>query len=141
MAPRARHFARRRAMQAHYQLLFAGTDPMDLERQFREEQDLSGVDMAYFLTLLHQVPAQFAALDALIAPHADRAVASIDPIERSILRIACYELKERLDVPYKVVINEAVDLAKLFGADQGHRYVNGVVDKLAPQLRSTEYAR
>ena len=128
-------------MQAHYQLLFAGTDPINLERQFHKKQDLSGVDMAYFLTLLHQVPAQFAALDALIAPHADRAVASIDPIERSILRIACYELKERLDVPYKVVINEAVELAKLFGADQGHRYVNGVVDKLAPQLRSTEYAR
>ena len=141
MTPKARHFARRRAMQAHYQMLFAGTEPMELERQFREDQDMAGVDMAYFLTLLYQVPAQWTALDALIAPHADRAVASIDPIERSILRIACYELKERLDVPYKVVINEAVELAKLFGADQGHRYVNGVVDKLAPQLRSTECLR
>ena len=141
MTPKARHFARRRAMQAHYQMLFAGTEPMELERQFREDQDMAGVDMAYFLTLLYQVPAQWTALDALIAPHADRAMASIDPIERSILRIACYELKEQPDVPYKVVINEAVELAKLFGADQGHRYVNGVVDKLAPQLRLAECAR
>ena len=79
-----------------------------------------------------------AAIDAAIEPHLDRTLDGVDPVERAILRIATYELQTHLDIPYRVVINEAVELAKMFGADQGHKFVNGIMDKMAAQLRAVE---
>lgn len=87
-------------------------------------------DLEYFGELLHEIPARLTSLDALIEPVLDRPLAILDPIEKAILRMGIYELTQRLDVPYRVVVNEAVDLAKLFGAEQSHRYINGVLDRI-----------
>jgi N utilization substance protein B len=95
-------------------------------------------DLEYFEDLLHGVETNVEALDEALRPHIDREVAQIDPIERAALRLAAYELKFRPDVPYRVVINEAIEVTKRFGADHGHSYVNGVLDKLAGELRVTE---
>ncbi len=133
-----RHQARRAALQALYQWQLAGQDLSEIEEQFRTEQDMRRVDAAYFAELLHGVPAQLARLDRELQPVLDRPIAAVDPVERAILRLGTYELACRPEVPYRVVINEAVDLAKTFGAEQGHRYVNGVLDRLARSLRATE---
>jgi N utilization substance protein B len=96
-------------------------------------------DLEYFEELVRGVVRMHVELDAAIVPYLDREVARVDPIERAVLRIASYELRERLDVPYRVVINEAVETTKRFGAEHGHTYVNGVLDKLAAFWRSAEY--
>ena len=88
--------------------------------------------------LLHGIPASISELDEKLTPCLDRSIESVDPVERAILRLGAYELINRLEVPYRVVINEAVELAKVFGAEQGHKYVNGVLDKLAHQVRKAE---
>ena len=85
------------------------------------------------------VDAHCAELDAALAPHLDREIDRVDPIERATLRIGAYELRHRIDVPYRVVINEAVEVAKRFGTDYGHTYVNGVLDKLAAEWRTAEF--
>jgi N utilization substance protein B len=95
-------------------------------------------DLEYFEDLLQGVEAHVGELDAALVPYVDREVEQIDPIERAALRLAAYELKYRLDVPYRVVINEAIEVTKRFGADHGHSYVNGVLDKLAGELRAAE---
>lgn len=135
---RARSLARQRAMQALYQWQLTGQNPVDIERQFMEEQDMKKVDSKYFQELLIGIPQQLAELDGYSREVLDRSIDQVDPIERAILRIGIYELKNRIDIPYRVVINEAVELAKTFGAEQGHRYINGILDKLAKQLRSVE---
>jgi N utilization substance protein B len=106
--------------------------------QFRHEQDMEVADLEYFEDLLRGIERHVAELDEALTPYIDREVGQIDPIERAALRIAAYELKFRPDVPYRVVINEAIEVTKRFGADHGHSYVNGVLDKLASQLRGTE---
>jgi N utilization substance protein B len=106
--------------------------------QFRHEQDMEVADLEYFEDLLHGVEEHVDELDVALKPYVDREVAQIDPIERAALRLAAYELKYRLDVPYRVVINEAIEVTKRFGADHGHSYVNGVLDKLAGELRAAE---
>jgi N utilization substance protein B len=98
-------------------------------------------DLDYFESLLTGVDTQLAALDAALQPFLDRELERIDPIERAVLRIAAFELLQRLDVPYRVVINEAIETSKRFGADFGHSFVNGVLDKLAAQCRAAEYRR
>lgn len=128
---RRRTRARRRALQALYQWQLAGQDLRDIEAQFQQEMDMSAVDMELFRELLHRVPARADTLDAAFGPLLDRPAEQLDPIERAILRMGTYELEERIDVPYRVVINEAVELAKQFGAEQSHRYINGVLDKVA----------
>jgi N utilization substance protein B len=95
-------------------------------------------DLDYFEDLLHGVEHHVDELDILLRPHLDREVGEVDPIERAALRLAAYELKHRLDVPYRVVINEAIEVTKRFGADHGHSYVNGVLDKVAAELRTAE---
>ena len=95
-------------------------------------------DIEYFEDLLRGVETNVAGLDQCLRPHIDREVEQVDPIERAALRLAAYELKFRPDVPYRVVINEAIEVTKRFGADHGHSYVNGVLDKLAGELRATE---
>jgi N utilization substance protein B len=136
----ARSKARRFAVQALYQWQMAGQDLNDIEAQFLSEMPVRKVDVAYFQELLHRIPARVDELDALLAGHLDRSIDELDPVERAVLRLGVYELAERLDIPFRVVINEAVELAKVFGAEQSHRYINGVLDKLAAQLRTIEVA-
>jgi len=135
---RARSKARRCALQAIYQWQVGGGSIEDIESQFMGEQDLSQADVGYFSELVQAVPAHKAELDAYMAPFLDRPVAELDPVELAILRIGICELVHHPEIPFRVVINEAVELAKVFGADQSHRYINGVMDKLARQLRGAE---
>ncbi|KPK36611.1 MAG: hypothetical protein AMJ69_13165 [Gammaproteobacteria bacterium SG8_47] len=136
----ARSKARRFAVQALYQWQMAGQDLNDIEAQFLSEMPVRKVDVVYFQELLHRVPARVDELDAVLSEYIDRPIDELDPVERAVLRVGVYELAERLDVPYRVVINEAVELAKVFGAEQSHRYINGVLDKVAAKLRAVEVA-
>jgi N utilization substance protein B len=131
---KARHYG----MQALYQWHMAGAALSDIEAEFRSDYDFSQVDLDYFQALLHDIPAQVDELDEALAPLLDRKLDALDPIERTLLRMGMYELTQRIDVPYKVVINEQVALAKKFGATDSHKYVNGVLDKAARQLRKVE---
>jgi N utilization substance protein B len=131
---KARHYG----MQALYQWHMAGAALSDIEAEFRSDYDFSHVDLDYFQALLHDIPARVDELDEALAPLLDRKLDALDPIERTLLRMGMYELTQRIDVPYKVVINEQVALAKKFGATDSHKYVNGVLDKAARQLRKVE---
>jgi len=134
----ARSRARRRAAQALYAWQIGGNPMRDVIEEFRHEQDMEIADLDYFEDLLRGVEKHCAALDAGLAPWLDRDMAQVDPIERAILRLAAYELRHRPDVPYRVVLNEAVEVAKRFGAEHGHTYVNGVLDKAAREWRAAE---
>ena len=131
---KARHYG----MQALYQWHMAGAALKDIEDEFLEEYDFAHVDVEYFQALLHGVPAEVDTLDESITPLLDRKLDDLDPIELTLLRMGQYELAHRIDVPYKVVINEAVALAKKFGATDGHKYQNGVQDKVARTMRKVE---
>jgi N utilization substance protein B len=131
---KARHYG----MQALYQWYMAGASLTDIEAEFRTDYDFSHVDLEYFQALLHGVPACVDQLEATLEPLLDRKLTELDPIERTLLRMGTFELAQRPDVPYKVVINEAVSLARKFGATDGHKYINGVLDKVARQLRKVE---
>ena len=135
-----RAWARRCAAQALYEWQITGQDPARITAQFLADEDLRKADSDYFQELVRQVPTRVAEIDAALEPFLDRPLARVDPVERAILRIGGYELMWRPDLAYRIVINEAVELAKLFGAEQGHRYVNGVLDKLARAIRSAEFA-
>jgi N utilization substance protein B len=128
------------AIQALYQWQLAGQDVAAIINHFMLEQDGKKFDSDYFSELVRGVPARIDELDAALAPCVDRALESVDPVERAILRLGAYELIEHPEIPYRVVINEAVELAKIFGAEQGHRYVNGVLDRAARALRPLETA-
>ncbi len=130
--------ARQYAVQALYQWQVTGQDIADIEAQFLEKEELAKSDVGLFVELLHGVPGNLRELDEVLAPLLNRPLAQVDPVERAVLRLGAFELGHHLDIPYRVVINEAVELAKCFGADQGHRFVNGVLDKLARRLRRAE---
>jgi len=132
---KARHYG----MQALYQWRMAGAALSRIEAEFRDEYDFERVDLEYFQALLHGVPAVVDELEAELRPLLDRRIEELDPIERTLLRMGIYELQHRLDVPYKVVINEAVALARKFGATDSHKYINGVLDRAAGRLRRPEY--
>ena len=134
----ARRQARSLAMQALYQWHMAGQSLNEIEAQFRVDNDFSGVDGAYFHDILTGVARQKTELDASFAPFLSIPLEELDPVELAILRLSAWELTSRVDVPYKVVINEGIELAKVFGATDGHKFVNGVLDKLAPVLRAAE---
>ena len=134
----ARARARRYAMQALYQWDLSGTDLPVIRRQFLEAEDFSRADQAYFVELLSRIPGQVDVVDENISAFIDRPLAQLDPVERAILRIGVYELLYRLDIPFRVIINEAVQLSKKFGAEQGHAFVNGVLDKAAHKIRAAE---
>jgi N utilization substance protein B len=136
--PVTRSRARRRAAQALYAWELGGNPMRKVIEDFRHEQDMQIADLEYFEDLLRGVETHLVELDAGLAPFLDRDIQRVDPIERAVLRLAAYELKYRLDVPYRVVLNEAVEVAKRFGAEQGHTYVNGVLDKLAREWRDAE---
>jgi N utilization substance protein B len=131
---KARHYG----MQALYQWHMAGASLSDIEAEFLEEYDFSHVDLEYFQALLHGVPSCVDELEAIFTPFLDRKTDDLDPIERTLLRMGVFELAHRIDVPYKVVINEAVALTKKFGATDGHKYINGVLDRAARQIRKVE---
>ena len=140
-ANQARAKARRLALQALYQWDLSGTDLKLIEQQFRESEEYPGVDEAYFHELLHQVPARLDAVEEGLVACMQIAWAELDPVERAVLRLASYELQSRPDIPYRVVINDAVNLAKKFGAEQAHKFVIGVLDQSARHLRPHEQAR
>lgn len=131
---KARHYG----MQALYQWQMADAALNAIEAEFIADYDFSRVDLEYFQALLHGVPAHVDELEAVFTPLLDRKLDDLDPIERTLLRMGTFELAQRQDVPYKVVINEAVSLAKKFGATESHKYINGVLDKVARQLRKVE---
>lgn len=136
--PAARRKARHMAMQALYQWHIGKATASEIEAQFLADQNMEKVDKAYFHELLHTVTRKVSELDELLSTVLDRPVKDLTPVELSILRLGAYELRDRIDVPYRVVINEGVELAKSFGATEGHRYVNGVLDKLARSTRQAE---
>ena len=135
---KARSRARQCAAQALYQWQLTAQSPAEIEQQFVTEREMGKADREFFHELLYQVPAQVEELDAELRDQVDRPIGQIDPVERAILRLGVYELKARPETPYRVVINEAVELAKTFGAEQGHKYVNSVLDKVARKLRAAE---
>lgn len=136
--PHMRRKARRLALQAIYQWQVAGQSLTDIALQYNEDENMPKSDGAYFHELLQNIPPRCEQLDAELIPFLDRPVVELDPIELAILRMGAYELCERLEIPYRVVINEAVELAKTFGASDGYKYINGVLNKLAHKIRSAE---
>jgi transcription antitermination protein NusB len=132
--------ARRSAVQAIYQWQLTGCDLLEIERQFVEEHGLGRGELPYFQELLHNVPKALGIIDAALTEFTSRPVAQIDPVERAILRISTYELLQRPEIPYRVVVNEGINLAKEFGATQSHKFVNGLLDKIARKHRAVESA-
>lgn len=130
MSPYARHKARVLALQAIYQWQFSANSASDIEAQCLAEANPKKVDIEYFCDLLRNTIKESEAIDKIMIPFLDRKIKELDKIEYSILCLAIYELKYRLDVPYKVVINEALELAKAFGSVEGYKYVNGILDKV-----------
>ena len=141
MDPQLRKRARRRAVQAIYAWQLSGNDMAAVLRDFAHEQDMEQADLDYFNALTRGVEEQCQALDDALEPMLDRTIEQVDPIERAILRIAAFELRNRTDVPYRVSLNEAVELAKRFGSEHGHTFVNGVLDQAAKSWRAEEYRR
>jgi len=139
MNPKARRFARQYAVQAIYQWQLAGTNPRDIEAQFVAQHEMSKkTDHEYFKELIHTVPSMVNELDQHMEPFSDIPINELDPIELAILRLSIFELAKRPDIPYKVVINEALELTKKFGSDEGHKFVNGILDNVAKKLREIE---
>ena len=132
--------ARKCAVQALYQWQMSGDSLSRIETYFLEEELLKGAQKTYFSEIFHGVPQQLTVIDAALAEFVDRPVEKVDPVERAILRIGGYELLNRLETPYKVIINEGVNLAKCFGAEGSHKYVNGILDKVAQKVRAVEIA-
>lgn len=133
-----RRRARALAVQALYHRHFSKSPISDIEAEFMVDNDMTKVDTAYFRDLLRGVHREQAELDKLLEPFLDRPVEEVDPIELAIVRLGTYELKHRIDVPYRVVINEGIEMAKRFGGTDGHKFVNGILDKLSGRLRLTE---
>ncbi len=132
--------SRRQAMQALYQWQLNAVDAAELIAQFESDAEaFRGADREYFEELVSRVVADHEALDGHYAPYLDRPLKDLDPVSRAILRLATYELAERLEVPYRVVINEAVNLARKFGPEKSHAYINAVLDRLSRELRRIEH--
>ena len=137
-SPTARRKARRFALQALYQWQLSGNALTDIEAHFRAVNDMKKVDTDYFHELLHGVPGRIEEIDGRLSPLLDRRVEELSQVEKVILRIGVFELLARIDVPWRVVINEAIELAKLFGAEDSFKYVNGVLDRLSRDVRAAE---
>lgn len=135
---KARNRARRLALQALYEWQMTGTGEAEIKIRFLADKKDKTVDKEYFQELISGVINQADELDEIISPMLSRPLDEIDRVEHAILRLSTYELKHRPDIPYRVVINEGVELAKTFGADQGHKFINGILDKLAGSLRAAE---
>ena len=136
-----RKHARDKVLQALYQWQLSGEDLDWIKDHYLEEQGVSSGDEAYFLELLYKIPSQVSELDASYRKYVENFEDHLDPIECNILRIATYEFLHHLEIPYKVVINEAINLAKTYGADDSHKFINGVLDPLSQKMRKLETAR
>ena len=134
----ARRRAREIALQGLYEWLISGSEAGVIDAHMREQDDFAKCDSAHFDALLHGCIAEAATIDALLARHVDRRTTQLSPIEHGVLMIGVYELTHCIEIPYKVAINEAVELAKTYGGTDGHKYVNGVLDKAAGDLRTVE---
>jgi len=130
--------ARQFAIQALYQSILTGHDAALIDTQFVAEHDMEKTDIHYFQEVLHQVIDHKPSLTDLMRDFLSRAFDSVDPVEQAILLLACYELQYRPDIPYKVIINEAVELGKTFGAEDGHKFINGILDRVAGKVRVDE---
>ena len=130
--------ARKLVLQALYQWLMSGSELYEIETQLRVINNMSKVDVDYFVRLLHGIPEHVAALEASFSPFLDREIDGLNPIELTVLRIGSFELFHCPEIPYKVVLDESISLTKEFGSQDGHRYVNGVLNNLAQQVRSIE---
>ncbi len=139
-AGRARSLSRKLAMQALYQWQLTGQTAAELRSQYANDEGFGDADAEYFRELIDGITDGAAALDATLGALIDRPVEQLDPVERAVLLIGLYELGQRLDVPYRVVINEGIELAKRFGATEGHKFVNAVLDRAARSLRAAEQA-
>jgi len=139
-AGRARSLSRKLAMQALYQWQLTGQTAAELRNQYASDEGFGDADAEYFRALIDGITDGAAALDATLGALIDRPVEQLDPVERAVLLIGLYELGQRLDVPYRVVINEGIELAKRFGATEGHKFVNAVLDRAARSLRAAEQA-
>ncbi len=138
--PSMRKKARKYAVQGIYQWHLSGNPIKDIEFQFLETINSKKVDVVYFQEILVNCLTSISEIDELLTPNVNRDLSEVNPVELAVIRLATYELKNRIDVPYKVVINEALELTKTFGAEEGHKFVNGVLDKMAKELRPTETA-
>ena len=137
-AKSTRRRARELALQGLYQWLVSGADGAEIEAHLLEQEGFEKCDKAHFDALLHGCIAEAAMLDAVLSRHVDRKTTQLSPVEHGVLMIGAYELTHCIDIPYRVAINEAVELAKSFGGTDGHKYVNGVLDKTAGDLRPVE---
>ena len=137
--PAKRHKARRYAVQALYHWQMTDDSAQDVIDYMMPDVNQNKTDLEYFEELVHKVIAQRETIDEALVPHLDRDLASVDPVERAILRLATYELQSHPEIPYRVVINEAIEQCKTFGAEEGHKYVNGVMDKAAAVIREVEF--
>jgi N utilization substance protein B len=135
---RARSIARKLAMQALYQWQLTQQTASEIKKQFLDSEDSAGVDREHFEELVGGCIAKNAELSAALKPFIDRPLDQLDPVETAILMIGMFELQQRVDIPYRVVINEGVDLTKRFGATDAHKYVNAVLDRAARELRTAE---
>lgn len=135
MKPAARHRARECAVQAIYSWQLSGNSIADVEEEFLTEQDMSNVDVPYFRELLNGVSTHMSELDKKMAPYLSRQLEELGQVEKAVLRLAMFELCYRNDVPYKVAINEAIELAKVFGAEESHKFINGALDKVVVTVR------
>lgn len=138
---RARSFARRLALQALYQLQINPRSWQDTHRQFAEDPEAERVDREYFRELVAAIAPNREALDARLAALGEIPPLELDPIEHAVLWLGLHELEARLELPYRVALDEAVQLAKQFGATDGHKYVNAVLDRAAKELRADEYGK
>ena len=136
--PGARRKARHYAVQALYQWEMAGASLSKIEAEFLADNDMNHVDVEYFRDILKGVPSNLSELDEMLVPCLSRDMAEVTPVEKAILRLAAFELAHRIDVPYKVVINESVELSKKFGATESHKFINGALDQLAQTVRIVE---
>jgi N utilization substance protein B len=138
---RGRSLSRRYVVQALYQWQLNQLDDQALDQYFIPDKDRQRIDVDFFTALVRQVVDHSAELDEYIIPVLDRSIAAVDPVELAILRLGVCEFVHHLDVPYRVVINESIELAKRFGAENSHKYINGILDKLAVKLRAAEVGK
>ncbi|WP_218352694.1 transcription antitermination factor NusB [Alteromonas lipotrueiana] len=134
----ARRKARELAVQGIYSWQMSKNDIAQVELTLATSNNMHQVDMVYFQALLRGVAHDASRLDAAIKPYLGRLPEELDPIEKAIIRVATYEMVERMDVPYRVIINEAIELAKVFGAEDSHKFVNGALDKAVRKFRESE---
>ncbi len=136
MPKQGRSFARSFAMQAFYQWQLVHTDLGTLRVQFAENEEFHKVDREYFFEILNGVLSDTAYFDGIISPYLDRPITTLDAVERGVLWVGTFELMNHIDIPYRVIINESVEMAKRFGAEGGHKFINGILDKIAQAHRA-----